>query len=264
MKKVLVVGANSYIGKKFKEYVELSNTDEIVVDMVSASNGSWEKADFSKYDVVVHLAAIVHRKEKKKMKPLYYRVNHQLVVDVAIKAKNSKVGHFIFMSTAAIYGSKLKYITKDTKPKPDTYYGKSKLEAENDISNLSSEDFAVSIIRPPMVYGEDSPGNYRKLVKLSKFLFIIPDFHNKRSIINIDMLNELLDEIITYRKEGIFHPQDKEYLDTCSFVANTRNVNGKKTILISHFNIIIRFFLKYSEKLNKIFGDFQYIDLDDK
>lgn len=262
MKKVLVVGANSYIGKKFKEYIDINCTDEIIADMVSASDGSWEKADFSNYDVVVHLAAIVHRKEKKKLESLYYKVNHRLAVNVAIKAKQSKVKQFIFMSTAAVYGSYVSYITKGTIPNPDTYYGKSKLKAEHDILKLCDINFSVSIIRPPMVYGEECPGNYGKLLKCAKFFFIMPNLHNKRSVINIEILNEILIEIITNKKEGVFHPQDKGYLDTCSLIIEKRSSYGKKTILISYFNGILRVLLKNSKKLNKLFGDFQYLNLD--
>jgi len=133
MKKVLVVGSNSYIGQRFNEYILQKYRSEIYIDLVNAKDGSWRQKDFKNYDIVLHLAAVVHLKEKDNMESLYYEINHKLAVEVAEKAKKSKIKHFIFMSTEAVFGLHTGCITKETKPAPITYYGKSKLAAEKDI-----------------------------------------------------------------------------------------------------------------------------------
>lgn len=257
MKKVLVVGANSYIGKKFKEYVELSNNDEVVVDMVSASNGSWRKVEFSNYDVVLHLAAIVHRKEKRNMEKLYYRVNHQLAVDVAIKAKQNKVRQFIFMSTAAVYGNVNGYVTKETLPNPRTYYGKSKYAAEMDLNNLSDDEYLLCIVRPPMVYGDGCRGNYAILRKVARYLMVFPDYRNKKSIVGINFLASYLVRLIINENRGVFLPHDAKPVSTVELLIDFRKGINKETRLFKGLNLVIKK-LVLNNKLTNIFGDFYY------
>lgn len=258
MKRVLVIGANSYIGKKFYEYVKREKNNEIYIDMVSASDGGWRKVDFSSYDSVLHLAAIVHKKEKKDMKELYYQVNYRMAVEVAKKAKENKVGHFIFMSTAAVFGNESVCISKDTIPNPVTLYGKSKLAAEKDIIKLNNIEFRIAIVRPPMVYGEGCKGNYARLEKLAKYTPIFPDYHNKRSVIKIDNLNDFLYKVIIGENYGYFYPQDNEYMDTCREVVRLGNKLGKKVILVKIPIFIIKSLSYLLPPFRKMFGDCYY------
>jgi Nucleoside-diphosphate-sugar epimerases len=257
MIKVLVIGSNSYIGKKFKEYIIRMNISDISVDLVGAKDGSWRKVNFTCYDVVLHLAAIVHMKEKGNMEKLYNDINHLLAVEVAQKAKDNGVRQFIFMSTAAVYGKQNGCITKETLPMPNTFYGKSKLLAEKEIIKLQDKKFIITVIRPPMVYGEGCKGNYKRLVKVAKFAPIFPDYHNKRSKLNVYLLSIHLIDLIRNERNGIFHPQDNEFMDTCEELVSIRRNAGKRTVLISCFNNIIRFFINFNI-IWKIFGNFYY------
>lgn len=258
MKRVLVIGANSYIGKKFHEYVYSLNEKLIDVDLVSAADGSWEKVDFTLYDSVLHLSAIVHRKEKKGMKELYEKVNHRLPVEVACKAKVCHVKQFIFMSTAAVYGDISGCITKETMPKPTSLYGKTKLAAEKDLLKLESEDFKVAIVRAPMVYGEGCKGNYERLIKLAMFTPVFPDYHNRRSWVHIDRLNTYLLNVVIEMKKGYFFPQDEQYTDICELVTNIRKKMKKRTFTTTLFNKPVRFFIKRNRSVKKMFSDFYY------
>lgn len=258
MKKILVIGAHSYIGQKFKEYVSINDLQGLTVDMVSASDGTWRKVDFSRYNTILHLSGIVHRKEKKSMKTLYYEVNHKLAVDIAYRAKQSHVNQFIFVSTAAVYGSYVGCISKETLPNPTTFYGKSKLAAEKDIIKLQSDDFIVAIVRPPMVYGEGCKGNYPRLVKLAKYTPVFPNFYNKRSVINIDTLSKCFVNIIEKNSDGLIYPQDDRYISTCELVINIRKDIGKKTILFNKLNIFIKVLRHRFNVFSKLFGDMYY------
>lgn len=258
MIRVLIIGANSYIGKNFHRYI-LDNLDGLIeTSLVSASDGSWKNIDFSKFDTVLHLSAIVHKKEKKNMKELYYKVNHKLAVNVATRAKNSGVKHFIFMSTAAVYGKTSGRITLDTIPTPNTYYGMSKYNAEKDIIKLQEENFKVAVVRPPMVYGKGCKGNYSRLKIAAKYMFILPDIHNKRSVININKLNKFIEDIVLNNLAGVYFPQDDEYFDTCRMVIEERNAMGKKTLIIP--GNFLTLLLDKINLLGKIFGDFYYCD----
>lgn len=259
MKKVLIIGSNSYIGKSFHDYLDQHGlNNEVQTTMISASSSEWKVEEFSHYDVILHLSGIVHRKEKKDMEELYDKVNHRLPVAIAKKAKESNVKQFIFMSTAAVYGEKATCITKETEPDPTTYYGRSKLAAEQDVMKLQSEDFGITIVRPPMVYGEGCKGNYPRLIKLAGMMPIFPKLHNKRSMIHIDQLCEFVYKLIVQESSGYYFPQDKEYVDTCELVVKLRRQMGKRTWLIGCFNPLIRFFMKHNSSLNKMFGDCFY------
>ncbi|MDF2870893.1 MAG: putative UDP-glucose 4-epimerase [Anaerocolumna sp.] len=258
MKRVLVIGANSYIGKKFQDYVLKKIEAEIKVDMITAADGGWRKLELYEYDTILHLAAIVHKKNKKSLETMYDEVNHNLPVELARVAKESGVRQLIFMSTIAVFGDKESCITKNTMPKPVTYYGKSKLAAENDIIKLRNNNFKISIVRPPMVYGEGCKGNYAKLEKLARFTPIFPEYHNKRSIIHIDRLNECIYDLILTNHEGYVHPQDYNYLDTCSEIVKIRKRLNKKTKLLQGFSPQIKFVVNKFRMVSKLFGDLYY------
>ena len=129
MKKILITGAGSYIGTSFENYMG-QWSDEYSVDTVDMIDGSWRKKDFSGYDVVFHVAGIAHIKETKDNAELYYKVNRDMVIETAKKAKTEGVKHFVFLSSMSVYGMETGVITKDTEPNPNTNYGKSKLMAE--------------------------------------------------------------------------------------------------------------------------------------
>ena len=137
-------------------------------------------------------------------------------------------------------------------------YGDSKLQAEYKLNEMADESFNVAIIRPPMVYGECSKGNYSKLVKLARYAFIFIDIENKRSVISIDNLSKNISEIILANKHGLFLPQDREYFCTSQFIRSYRSSLGKKTYLTKVFNPVIKLVAKKVVFINKVFGNFCY------
>ncbi|MDN6664501.1 MAG: NAD-dependent epimerase/dehydratase family protein, partial [Tetragenococcus koreensis] len=176
MKRILITGKNSYIGRTFIDWVEEDNID-YEIDTIDLKNPDWKKQDFSRYDCIIHLAAIVHKKDQEDA--IYYKVNRDLAVEVAQKAKNEGVTQFILFSTMSVYGMNQGIINKETKPLPKTPYGKSKLEAEKGIIKLQDENFCVSILRPPMIYGPNATGNYNRLSKLSKKINVFTKINNQ-------------------------------------------------------------------------------------
>lgn len=266
MKKILIVGANSYIGNAFEKYImnkcvdheEIHSKDETIIEKVQASNGDWKDINYEQYDVVIILAAIVHQKEKDGMEELYQQVNHNMPIEIAAKARRAGVKQLIFMSTAAVYGSVVTHITKDTEPNPDTLYGKSKLEAEYKLREMETEGFRVSIIRPPMVYGEGCKGNYTRLVKLATYNPIYPKIHNKRSMISIDRLCSCMEDIVRDGSNGTFLPQDEEYTDTIMMIKSIREAQGKRTVLVHGTAWLVKIAMKRISAVRKMFGDWYY------
>src|SRR5690625_3112032 len=229
MKKVLITGKNSYVGNNLERWLN-QYPEKYMVDKISLRNESWKEHDFSIYDVVVHVAGIAHVSTDPNMEDLYYKVNRDLTIEVAKKSKTEHVKQFIFLSSIIVYGdnpSKDGVIDEHTVPIPSNFYGRSKLEAEEGIRPLKSENFNVVIIRPPMIYGKDSKGNYPKLAAFARKSSIFPDFDNKRSMIHIDNLSEFIRLMIDHKESGLFFPQNKEYVKTSEMVRLIAEVHGK-------------------------------------
>ena len=197
MRKILITGANSYIGVSFEKYMERYD-GSYEIDTVDMIDGSWREKDFSSYDVIFHVAGIAHSdtgKISEERKKLYYSVNTDLTLETAKKAKHEGVKQFIFMSSAIVYGDsacvgRTKRISKDTPVSPNNCYSDSKVLAENGLRELQDEQFKVVILRPPMIYGKGCKGNYKLLSKFAKLLPIFPDVKNERSMLYIENLTE--------------------------------------------------------------------------
>ena len=245
-KKVLIIGANSYIAKSFAEFTKTKSGFEITA--VSSRDNAWSDIDFAQYDSILHCAGIAHIKQKTDMKSLYYEINCDLAVQVAKKAANDGVRQFVFLSSVAA-------IHHDN----GDLYGASKLKAEQELENLVNEydisddiEMKLCIVRPPMVYGIGCKGNFPKLVKLARILPIFPNYPNRRSMIYIDNLCEFLYRLIEREASGSFLPQNKEYVNTTELV----KIINKRVITTRLFNPLIKQLAKKRGSIfEKLFGD---------
>ncbi len=227
MKKIVITGAESYIGTSFENYMK-QWPEKYQVEVVDVVDGTWREMDFSGCDVVFHVAGIAHRKETKENERLYYEVNRDLPIDVAKKAKVEGVGQFIFLSSMSVYGMETGIITKETAPRPKSNYGKSKIQAEEGLFRLQENDFVMTVIRPPMVYGKGCKGNFQTVVKIVKKLPVFPKVKNKRSMIYIDTLCSFVKKCIEEDVGGIFFPQNTEYVNTTEMAKLIAEKLGKK------------------------------------
>lgn len=253
--RILLIGKNSYIGGFLEEKLEEQGA---VVEKASARNREWDKLLLEKYDSVVILAAIVHRRESELSQELYQQVNYELPIEIAEKAKAAGVKQLVFLSTMAVFGSGQEQISLQTKPAPETWYGKSKYQAEQALREMESSQFKIVVLRPPMVYGENCPGNYGRLKKLARYCFWFPDTGNKRSMVEVHTLAEQMGQLILENKSGTYHPQDEVYRNTAKMVQDIRRQMGKKTILISWMNWILLPLSKRRSVFHKMFGNLWY------
>jgi nucleoside-diphosphate-sugar epimerase len=260
MKKILITGANSYIGTSLEKWLK-NYPDQYSIDTICMRDNSWKERDFSEYDVVFHVAGIAHVSADPKMEEMYYKVNRDLAIQTAKKAKAEGVKQFLYMSSIIVYGDSStgkRVIDKDTVPTPSNFYGNSKLLAEEGIKPLESDLFKVVIIRPPMIYGKNSKGNYPRLAKLSQKLPIFPDINNHRSMLHIDNLCEFIRLMIEHEESGLFFPQNREYVKTSEMVKLIAEVHGKKIILTKVFNPALRALGMKIGLINKVFGNLVY------
>ncbi|WP_096156434.1 NAD-dependent epimerase/dehydratase family protein [Bacillus sp. FJAT-45066] len=260
MKKILITGVNSYVGKSFEKWVQ-SYPNKYFIDSISLRNESWKEKVFASYDSILHVAGIAHVSSDPKMEELYYNVNRDLTIEVAEKAKAAGVKQFIFMSSIIVYGdssSGRRVIDKSTVPTPSNFYGNSKLQAEEGIKALENDEFKVVIIRPPMIYGKGSKGNYLKLANAAKILPLFPDFENQRSMLYIDNLCEFLRLIIESEERGLYFPQNNDYVKTSEMVKLIAEFHGKKIKLTRVFNPLLKLIGYKVGLINKVFGNLVY------
>ena len=226
-------------------------------NLVSVRNNSWKDQSFKDYDTIIHVAALVHQSEKNAHYDAYDKINHQLTIELATKAKYEGVRQFIFLSTMSVYGLNAGHITDFTPLKPITLYGQSKLKAEEALRALNSEDFIVTIIRPPMVYGPNCKGNFNALNKIANISPVFPKLQNARSAIYIDNLSELLKVVIDDRIEGTLLPQNNEYLNTSKTVSELAKVSSKKIYLSRLAGLGVNSFMSIPT-IQKAFGSLTY------
>ena len=265
MKKILITGANSYVGVNVERYLA-KWPEAYQVDTVDMVDGSWRERSLEGYDALLHVAGMVHQTESKKdphQAERYDKINHQLAVETAQKAKQDGVRQFLFMSSASVYGlsapvGKLLAITKDTPLNPVDNYGISKKRAEEGLQILQDETFRLVILRPPMIYGKGCKGNYQTLSKLAKKLPVFPLVDNRRSVLYIENLAEMIRLLIDDEASGIFCPQNNEHINTSDMVDRIARANGRRMLLIPGFTWALKLLRPLTELVDKAFGSLYY------
>lgn len=264
-KRILITGANSYIGISVENWLKKSQ-GKYIVDTLDMIGGAWKEYDFSSYDVVYHVAGIAHAdvgNVTEEQKKLYYSVNTDLAVKTAEKTKALGVKQFIFMSSMIVYsGCKEKIITANTKPNPENFYGDSKWQADQKIRALADENFKVVVLRPPMIYGKGSKGNYPELAKMAAKFPVFPEVKNKRSMLYIDNLCEFVKLMIDNEESGVFFPQNGEYTNTSEMVQMIASVKKHNITTIPGMTVPVRMMGNIPGKIGglatKAFGDSAY------
>ena len=265
MKRILITGAGSYIGGYVEEYLKKWQ-DAYRVDTLDMMGDGWKAASFRGYDAVLHVAGLVHQPKTKKdpaMAECYDRVNHLLAVQTAQKAKDEGVTQFLFLSSASVYGlyapvGQVVMITGDTPLNSVDHYGISKKKAEEGLQKLRSDRFKVAILRPPMIYGKGCKGNYQTMAKLARKLPVFPRVENRRSMLYMENLAELIRLLIDDEAEGIFCPQNREYVNTSEMVNLIAHANGKSILLISGFTWALKLLRPVTDMVDKAFGSLCY------
>lgn len=274
-KRVLITGAGSYVGESFKKYAAEYYSENFDIEELNMLEASWEKKNFSDYDVVYHVAGIAHAdvgNVSEEVKQRYYSVNTDLAVDVARKAKSEGVKEFIFMSSMIIYGDpapygKKKVATENTVPVPSNFYGDSKLQADVAVRDLADDTFTVIVLRPPMIYGKGSKGNYPTLAKIAKILPVFPKVDNERSVLYIENFCEFLCQIMLIKvvKENaiVLFPQNAEWTKTSEMVKEIAHVSGRDILEVKVMRLAVmlggKVPGKIGELVNKAFGNNCYV-----
>jgi len=248
---ILVTGASGFVGRAV---VSLLCQQHNVVSPVRAP-GSGEGASkiaypvfpdlfelaletelLSKQDIVIHIAAKAHSADVSSDE--FKKVNTDLTLSLARAAAKSGVKRFIFLSSIGVNGitNTRPFSVHDT-PCPVEEYAKSKLLAENGLKDIAIETgMEVVIIRPPLVYGAGAPGNFGKLIKLTKKNLPLPlgAIHNIRSLLALDNLVDLINICIDHPAAAnqTFLVSDDRDISTTELLTFLTKAAGKKPRLL--------------------------------
>lgn len=259
MKKILIIGKDSYIGESLHVWLNKYN-EKYNLKIVSPLDNQWKLVDFSKFDTVVNLAGIAHINNiTEDMRNLFYSVNKDLAVEIGKYAKEHKVKHFIYFSSMNVYGDFCHIVSNRDNENPTSFYGDSKLQGDIGLRKLEDDNFTVSIIRPPFVYGKCCKGNYNTISKIAKSTPIFPTYKNKKSMIYIDNLCEFVRLIIDEKSSGIFTPQNKELVSTAELVREIARNAKHKIWFTGLFNWTIKPAMILINAVKKAFVDDCYL-----
>ena len=263
MKKILILGANSYIGTSFRKYLTTEYPEQYIVDTVSLRGDAWKSMDWADHDSVINVTGKAHAdittlSDAEKQE--YYTVNCELACEAAQKAITDRVKQYVYFSSIIVYGDssnsrKPVRITADTQPDPSNFYGNSKWQAEHRLTQLFDaviDGTKLAIIRPPMIYGSGSKGNFQMLKKLAEKLPVFPTYQNERSMLYIENLSEFLRLLVEDCREGVFLPQNPEYVSTADMVFEISDVERKKMAHWAWLNPFVKLAFFFPGKMGKM------------
>jgi nucleoside-diphosphate-sugar epimerase len=228
--RLLITGSNGFVGSYFIDKYK----DKYDIKKFSFLNDDFKEFSLSNIETIIHLSALVHQMGGAS-KEEYERVNVTQTLDLAKKAKESGVKHFIFMSTVKVYGEEITVsYSENTECLPQDDYGKSKLKAEQELHKLEDDNFVVSIIRTPIIYGYGVKANIKNLINLVNKVSILPfgKIDNKRSMVYIGNLCHLIDVIIQKQVSGVFLASDDKPFSTTKLIELIASELDKKVYLV--------------------------------
>jgi nucleoside-diphosphate-sugar epimerase len=241
---ILITGATGFIGK---ELVKEFDGDRITVfsrnanDNFNTLHHSLEdllvqKCINEQYDVAIHLAGLAHQSYK--LSELR-SVNVDTTVALAKQLAEKGLRRFIFISSIGVNGNQTSAapFTEQITPCPHADYAVSKFEAEIALTKLSKEyGFELVIIRPPLVYGKNAPGNFKKLYQLASKGIPLPFglANNSRSFISVNNLCDFISLTTIHPKAvgQLFLVSDDEIISTKRLIKTIWKVKGVKSFLI--------------------------------
>lgn len=256
MTKIFLTGASGFVGSQLFSELKCGTNFQVMgvcrrslegdVSAGPQAVGDLSRADLSVLlsgvDVLIHAAARAHIMKDEVVDPLaeYRRVNVEGTLNLARQAMAAGVKRFVFISSIKVNGEatvKGVAFRADDKSAPEDAYGQSKLEAEQGLIKLAAENgLEVVIIRPPLVYGPGVKGNFASMIKLVEKGFLLPlgAIHNKRSLVGIDNLVDLIIRCIDHPAAAnqVFLAGDGEDLSTTELLRGVGKAMGKPARLI--------------------------------
>ncbi|MBV9987596.1 MAG: NAD-dependent epimerase/dehydratase family protein [Chitinophagaceae bacterium] len=257
MKKILLTGASGFVGSRYLAY----SADKYQITPVSVKERLPSADELHGVDVVLHAGGLAHQMQWTAPER-YFSANYDTTRALADLAKQCGVGHFIFISTIKVFGEANTGPLNENSPclPVNDPYGESKLQAEKYLQTIASDSFVVTIIRPPLIYGPGVKGNLDRLLHLADTGYWLPfgGIHNRRTMIYLDNLVELINAAIDRKAGGIFLAADAKPLATSDLISQIRQCLGRPLRLFSLPGLFKKALLRFKPELGqRLFGSFE-------
>lgn len=203
------------------------------------SETNWEPA-LSGVGTVIHLAARAHNHASDRDAEAYTALNTDATLRLAECCARAGIGHFVFLSTILVNGTntdgRAPFSERDA-PAPRTIYATSKAAAERGLAELArSTAMKITVIRPPLVYGNGAAGNFGALVRAVKSGVPLPfgAISNRRGFIFVGNLVSFIEHQLEHPQEGfeIFQVADPQQVSTPAFIGQLAAALGVSARLI--------------------------------
>ncbi|MCK7459141.1 NAD-dependent epimerase/dehydratase family protein [Idiomarina aminovorans] len=248
--KVLLTGSTGFLGAYLNKYflekglstvtpirkAKSDNASKTYLHLSSLNDLTTQVLSSEKVDTFVHCAGVAHKHEISVGE--FSRVNTDLTLLLAHRAAAVGVKRFVFFSSIGVNGasSESPFNARD-KEAPYDAYTESKYDAEKGLREISLETgMEIVIIRPPLIYGSNAPGNFAKFVKLASIPVPKPlgSINNKRSFVSVENLSDFTYLCLTHTAAAneTFLVSDGEDLSTTEFLRKMSNAMGKRAMLI--------------------------------
>lgn len=250
---ILVTGATGFIGRRLVHV--LHSISDIQLTAVIRrrvvlpakclkvqdlnANTDWS-IPLNNQHVVIHAAARAHIMQDEVADPLavYRRENVDGTLNLARQAAAMGVNRFIFISSIGVNGNVNNHaFTEDQAPNPSDPYAQSKWEAEQGLWEVQRETgMELVIIRPPLVYGPNAPGNFGSLMRWVMKGVPLPlgAIRNRRSLVALDNLVDLIITCVDHPAAAnqVFLAGDGKDLSTTELLRGVATAMGKPSRLI--------------------------------
>lgn len=265
MKRLLLTGATGFVGRALlsrlcgdRAYIPRivtrrtipdlpGHVEAVRVDDIGASTDY--RQVLTGVEVVVHAAARAHRIDDRVEDPIamYHQANTEATLNLARQAAEAGVKRLVFISTIGVHGaeSRNERLTEDSPILPHSPYAQSKHEAELGLRALEqTSNMAVAIIRPPLIYGADPPGNLARLLDLVSHGWPLPFglVKNKRTLISLDNIIDLIVRCAQHPKAGgeTFLAGDAEDVSTPEIISYVAKGMHKRIVQLPIPPVVLR------------------------
>ena len=252
-KKILIAGADSYIGKSFVSFM-CRWPGSCQADMLCTKGDSWKNIPFENYDAVLYISKTDDTLTTFRKHLMLHKADACQAVRIANRAKISGIEMFLYLSSLHVYSPETGMITKTSRPEPSDAYGRLRLHTEKQLWNMNSSKFRVAILRLPKIYGYKCSGSYTGIAKAAIRSCFFPKYNQKYSVIHIDNLTSAIRSILYYNKAGVYFPQNTSFSGTYDFALEISGFYGKKLKSIALFNPIIHLLIKRIWLIQNIFS----------